>query len=192
MTSVFFDLETTGFNAEENAIFQLGYIIDINGKVKEKGSLNMKPYEEAIWDKEVVAFLKEERGLIKKTINQYPSQSSQFKKFVGILAKHIDRYNPKDKAFLIGYNNNKFDNQFLRNWFIYNGDNYFGSFFWSNALDVLVLAGEKLKEVRGNMPNFKLGTVAKQLGISFDPAKAHDALYDIEKTRKIYYLITKQ
>ena len=31
-----------------------------------------------------------------------------------------------------------FDNQFLRQWFADNGDQYFGSWFWPNTLDVYI------------------------------------------------------
>jgi len=36
------------------------------------------------------------------------------------------------------------------------------------------------------MPNFKLVTVAPELGIEMDVEKAHGALYDITKTREMF------
>ena len=67
-----------------------------------------------------------------------------------------------------------------------NGDKYFGSWFWSNPIDVMVLATPFLVDQRNQMPNFKQGTVAKTLGIQVDDNKLHDAMYDIEICKSIY------
>lgn len=39
------------------------------------------------------------------------------------------------------------------------------------------------------MENFKLMTVARTMGIEIDENKLHDATYDIELTRDIFYKI---
>jgi DNA polymerase-3 subunit epsilon len=52
-------------------------------------------------------------------------------------------------------------------------------------------ATEKLLHTRTDMIDFKLKTVAKQMGIEVDETKLHDAIYDIQLTRNIYYLIKK-
>lgn len=103
-----------------------------------------------------------------------------------MLAKYVDKFNKNDKFFLVGYNNASFDNQFFRAWFIQNGDKYFGSWFWSNSFDVMVLASPFLATQRSSMTNFKQGTVAKTLGIHVDDESLHDALYDIEICKAIY------
>ena len=69
---------------------------------------------------------------------------------------------------------------------IQNGDKYFGSYFWSNSIDVMVLATLRLLGVRPTMENFKLMTVAKTVGVQIDESKLHDAMYDIYLTREIY------
>jgi DNA polymerase-3 subunit epsilon len=74
----------------------------------------------------------------------------------------------------------------LRSWFVKNGDKYFGSWFWSNSLDVMVLATQKLLSKRAKMENFKLKTVAAEFGITIDEQRLHDAQYDIDLTRYIY------
>src|SRR3712207_9107105 len=89
-----------------------------------------------------------------------------YAQFVAMLGKHVDKFNKKDKFFLVGYNNAAFDNQFLRGFFLQNGDNYFGSWFWANTIDVMVLATAYLAERRPEMENFKLSTVAKFLGVA--------------------------
>jgi DNA polymerase-3 subunit epsilon len=97
----------------------------------------------------------------------------------------VDRFNKKDKIFLCGYNNVKFDNEFLRELFNRNGDKYFGSWFWSGGIDLMILALEKLRHKRAEMDNFKLMTVAKELGIVLNESKLHNAVYDIELTIEI-------
>lgn len=87
---------------------------------------------------------------------------------------------------MVGYNNASFDNPFLRAWFVQNGDQYFGSWFWSNSLDTFILATPLLMRNRHEMQDFKLKTVAEALGIGFDETKLHDASYDIDLTRAIY------
>jgi DNA polymerase-3 subunit epsilon len=106
-----------------------------------------------------------------------------------MLAKYCDKFNKGDKFFLVGYNNKGFDNDFLRNFFKQNGDNYFGSWFWADSIDVMVLAANYLKDERHKLENFQLRTVAKYLDIKVDETKLHDAMYDIYLTRAIYEIV---
>ena len=115
-----------------------------------------------------------------------------YRKFVNMLAKYVDRFDKRDKFFLVGYNNAAFDNQFLRGFFLQNGDVYFGSWFWSNSFDVMVLATSYLAERRAEMENFKLSTVAKFLGIWVSDDELHNAMYDIELTMKIFNIVNKK
>ena len=108
-----------------------------------------------------------------------------------MLDKYVDRFNKKDKFFLVGYNNASFDNQFLRKFFEDNGDKYFGSWFWSNSIDVMVLASAYLATRRPDMENFKLSTVAKTLGVNVDDELLHNALYDIRLTKAVFDIVTK-
>lgn len=109
-----------------------------------------------------------------------------------MLDKYVSKYDKKDKFFLAGYNNASFDNQFLRAWFLQNNDKYFGSYFWSNSIDIMVMATPYLAPKRAEMENFKQGAVAKTLGIQVDDSKLHDALYDIEICRAIYDVVCKK
>lgn len=113
------------------------------------------------------------------------SDSQRYK----MLGKYVDKYDKQDKFFLVGYNNASFDNQFLRGFFSQNGDNYFGSWFWSNSIDVMVLASHHLASRRHEMENFKLATVAKFMGINVDDEALHDAFYDIYLTKEVYKMI---
>lgn len=114
-----------------------------------------------------------------------------YRKLINMLEKYVDKYNKKDKYFLVGFNNASFDNQFLRGFFLQNGDQYFGSWFWSNSFDVMVLATPYLAANRAEMENFKLATVAKALGIEVSEDNLHDASYDIALTKGIFQIVTK-
>ncbi len=130
-------------------------------------------------------------GVTRDQILAYPPMGEVYHQFVdGILAKYVDRYNKTDKFFLVGYNNASFDNQFLRGFFLQNGDKYFGSWFWANCMDVMVLATPYLAAKRAEMKDFKQGTVAKALGIPVEDEKLHDALYDIEICKAIFDIVT--
>ena len=111
-------------------------------------------------------------------------------KFVNMLSKYVDKFDKKDKFFLVGYNNASFDNHFLKAFFVQNGDNYFYSWFWVNSIDVMVLSTQHLMRKRHEMTDFKQETVARALGIQIDSAKLHDASYDIQLTKKIYNRIS--
>ena len=54
----------------------------------------------------------------------------------------------------------------------------------------MVLATPYLAAKRGQMENFKQGTVAATLGIQVDENKLHDALYDIQLCRAIYDIVS--
>lgn len=180
---LFFDLETTGVKHWQNGIHQIAGMIEINGKVVESFDFKVRPDPRAVIEAEAL----EVGGVTEAQIKAYPPMQDVHKQLCKVLGKHVDKYNRKDKFHLCGYNNMGFDNNFLRAFFIQNNDNYFGSWFWSNSLDVMVLATHKLMAERDLMPNFKLNSVAKHLGIKVDDSKLHDGLYDVGLTREIYY-----
>lgn len=109
-----------------------------------------------------------------------------YNQLVTMLSKYVDKYDKNDKFFLCGYNNAAFDNQFLRGFFLQNGDNYFGSWFWANTLDVMVLATLALADRRAQMENFKLSTVASAMGVEVNAGEPHNAMYDIYLTKAIF------
>lgn len=185
MKVVFFDLETTGTLVNKHGIHQLSGEIVIDGETKETFDLRVQPNPNA----EIVQEALDVAGVTKEQILAYPPMGEVYKQFTALLNKYVSKYDKKDKFFLAGYNNASFDNQFLRAWFLQNGDKYFGSYFWSNSIDVMVMATPFLAAYRPMMENFKQGTVAKALGIEVDDEKLHDALYDIKICRSIYDVV---
>lgn len=185
MKLLFFDLETTGTLVNKHGIHQISGMVVIDGEVKETFNLHVQPNPQALIEPAAL----EVGGVTEAQIKAYPPMGVIYNQFVDMLSKYADRYNKKDKFFLVGYNNASFDNQFLRAWFIQNDDKFFGSWFWANSIDVMVMATPYLAEQRADMENFKQGTVAKTLGIAIDDSKLHDALYDIEVCKAIYDIV---
>lgn len=186
MKKLFYDVETTGLYHWQHVIHQLSGCIEIDGEVTDFFDFKIAPDPRAKIDQAAL-------DIAGKTVEQimaYPPSAQVHAEFLRLLAKHVDKYNKKDKFFLIGYNNAGFDDNFLSAWFKQNKDDYLFSWFWSSKIDVMVLAGQKLMHQRHEMENFKLSTVAKALGIVVDESKLHDAEYDILLTREIYNIVT--
>ena len=178
----FYDLETTGVKHWKNSIHQISGRIVIDGELKEEFNFKTKPNPNCIIEEEALAVA----GIKKEDLENYQPFNQTYKEIVNMLSKYVDKYNKKDKFHLVGYNNASFDNQFLRAFFVQNLDNYFGSWFWSDSIDVMVLASNFLREKRDSLENFKLMTVAKHLDIEVEEEKLHDALYDIHLTQQIF------
>ncbi|HEY9542978.1 MULTISPECIES: 3'-5' exonuclease [Bacteroidales] len=185
MKLLFFDLETTGTNPARNGIHQISGQIVIDGKKVEDFDFHVQPNPKAQIEEAALQVA----GVTREQVLSYPAMGEVYAQFVAMLGKHVDKFNKKDKFFLVGYNNAAFDNQFLRGFFLQNGDNYFGSWFWANTIDVMVLATAYLAERRPEMENFKLSTVAKFLGVAVSDDSLHNAFYDIELTKAIYEIV---
>lgn len=182
MKLFFYDLETTGTMVHRHGIHQISGKIVIDGKEMESFDYHVQPNPRAQIDPEALKIA----GVTKEQIMAYPPMGEIFKILIQMLSKYVDRYDRKDKFFLVGYNISAFDNPLFRAFFVQNGDDYFGSWFWPNCLDVYVLATSMLAKMRAEMKDFKQGTVAKALGIEVDDNKLHDAKYDIDICQAIY------
>lgn len=182
----FFDLETTGVDYNKNAIHQIAMILDIDGVIVERLDWRMKPFKGAVVEPEALAV----GGVTLEQVMAYPEATAVYKDLLKVLGKYADKFNKRDKFHLCGFNNRYFDDRFLRAWFEREGDQYFGSWFWADSLDVMVLASQALLDQRHNMINFKLSTVAETVGLTVKEESLHDGLYDVELTRQAYYLIT--
>lgn len=181
---LFFDLETTGLDPNRHGIHQISGEIIVEGVSVESFNYRVRPNPLLEIDDDALKV----SSVTREMVTTYEPMEVVFKSLKDLLGKYINSYKKgnTDKFYLVGYNNSQFDNQFLKAFFLQNGDEYFYTKFWSNSIDVMVLATVKLMDVRSTMPNFKLATVAKHLGISVDESRLHDASYDIYLTREIY------
>lgn len=187
MKLIFWDIESTGLNFWQHGIHQIAGIIEIDGAVVESFDFKVRPNPKAKIDQAAL-------DVAHVTVDQimaYPPMEEIYRKLTAILAQYVDKFNKKDKFFTVGFNNASFDNPFLRAWFKQNGDEYFGSWFWSAPIDVMTKASEALMADRPAMENFKLMTVAKHVGIEIDETKLHDAGYDVDITRDIFRRLNK-
>lgn len=185
MKQVFIDVETTGVNHWQHCVHQISGGVYINDILMETFDFKVMPHAKAKVDDEALAIGK----LTLQDIMAYPHRTVVYPQLIAILSRYVGKFDKKDKFFFCAYNAH-FDNAFVRAFFAQCDDKYFGSWFWSNNIDVMVLAGEYLKDVRHEMTDFKLMTVAKQLGIEIDESKLHDGFYDIELTKKVYDIVT--
>lgn len=183
---LFYDVETTGVDERQNGIHQISGCFEIDGAVAEYFNFHVAPNPKAKITPEALTV----GGVTEEQIKAYEPMEVVFKRFKAMLRKYCDPYDKKDKIYLVGYNNAHFDDDFLRAWFIQNGDTFFGSWFWAGALDVMVLASQYLIDRRVKMDNFKLMNVAVEVGLVVDESRLHDANYDIELTRAVYRIVT--
>lgn len=186
VVKIFFDVETTGTNYKLHSIIQLAGLVEVNGEVVESFDYKVRPHPKARIEPEALRV----NNTTEEEIMSYPSMRKVHKAFTRLLSKYVDKYDPKNKAYLIGFNNRAFDDFFLRYFFELCGDRFIGAWFWADTIDVLCLAGQYLMEERTAMPSFKLKRVALTLGIDTDKKELHDALYDSKLTRQIYRIVT--
>jgi DNA polymerase III, epsilon subunit and related 3''-5'' exonucleases len=174
---MFADVETTGRDPKLHAIHQFGALLEIDGQVVEKIDIRMRPDHPTTIDLEALKV----SGVTTDQICMY-----KFSSIDGAfeLARILTPYFKADeRAHLVGWNNRKFDDEFIRAWL---GNSYHG-WFWSDSIDVMVLASNAIcrEGVRPTLPNFKLATVAAHYGIE-PKGDWHDAMTDVDVTREIY------
>lgn len=185
-----FDLETSGLGPVKNGIHQIAGRIYVDFKLQKEFYQDVKLMSNDIAEPKAL----EVSG---KTVSDITSDShcdprKLYQAIIKALSAHCDKFDKTDKFFLMGYNNQSFDNDFLRQFFAKNGDNYFGSWFWSAGLDVMILAQQYLIMDRHLMPNFQLGTVAAHLGFDADEKELHNAFFDLNLHEAIYQKVTGQ
>lgn len=184
----FLDLETTGLDPKTCAIHQIAGKVIIDGKVRESFNIKARPFEGAVIEDAALEVAKVTKG----QIMAYQPMEAAYAQLMTILDRYINKYDKKDKFFIAGYNIATFDVPFLREFFLRNNNTFYGSYFWSVPLDVIILAGAKMMNVRPAMVDFKQGTVAKQLGILVKEDSLHDAMYDIDVCYEIYKKVTSE
>ena len=182
MKYLYIDTETTGLNPKTCAIHQLSGIVTADG-LTEEFNLIMAPHDGAeisFSPHPYTDFVPPDPA----TFKDYPSQDDVYLEFKELLKKYVDPFDTTDKFQIIGYNV-QFDMDFLRQWFIRNGDDFIGSFFWFPPIDVMYLASIVLAGERHLLPNFRLSTVYEYVFPTDPKFDAHDALADIRATKKL-------
>jgi DNA polymerase-3 subunit epsilon len=189
---VFIDTETTGLDPKVNGIIQVAGIIaeldSISGDINEQERFDFK-CQPMIGDAVEQSALKV-NGVTMEQLKTFDTGRNVYNEFCKLLSKRVSKFDKKDKYFFIAYNA-QFDYNMLYAWFEKNHDKFFGSWFFSPAIDVMTLAGSGLMDSRDEMKNFKLGTVAERLGLSAE-GDLHDAFVDIILTKDVFQTIYKK
>lgn len=186
IVKIFYDVETTGANPNKHSLHQVAGLIEVDEQVVGGFNIYSRPHPKSAIEPETLKVCKVTEG----EIMAYPAMKDAKTQFCRTIAKHINKYDKSSKAYLVGFNNRGFDDKFLRMWFTLCDDPYFGSWFWPDSRDTMVLASEYLESRRPSMPDFQLHTVAQTLGLEVDGSKLHDASYDVLLTRQIYRIVT--
>jgi DNA polymerase-3 subunit epsilon len=180
MKNIWVDVETTGVNSWKNNIIELAVLYEDE---KTKDVFHMYCNPESFPDD--FHKIEEITGITRQFLaDNGVSEKVLYEEFKRFLEKHIDPYNKQDKAVFLAYNA-KFDNDFLRQLFKKNGDNYFGSFFHAGCVDILstVLMCIRLGIIPDSLPDKKNETLCNYLGI--DLKNAHSAISDIKASRLV-------
>ena len=180
MKLLWLDVETTGLNKEKCDIIQIAGIVVIDGEEKERFNFKCQPIN---WENiEPTSF--EKTGMTLEKLKELPMPQEIYIKLIELLDKYIDRYDRDDKFYLAGHNV-QFDLEFLRNFFIKMGNNYFGSYFYYHVVDLLALVTILRTAGLINLSTFKLADIVRYLDIPID-GNLHDAEADINLTRKCF------
>lgn len=182
------DTETTGLNPKVNGLREVAFIIVINDIEVEKVTLFIDPRSY----KKDIEINNEALELSGKTVDMFDSYGRSDKSFellIETLDKHINKEDKEDYFTLAGYNT-KFDNDFLKEWFNDNGHGEeYKNYIHYKMLDVfsLVMPLKHIGLIK--TVNDKLQTICNYFSI---PIKAHEAMGDIEATKKLYETIIIQ
>jgi DNA polymerase-3 subunit epsilon len=180
MKHIYLDTETSGLDIKRHSIIQLSGLIEIDGEVVEEFDYKIKPFPGSFISKPSLDIC----GYSMEDLHTFTPPNIVYQEFSVLLAKYIDKYNREDKFHIIGYNS-RFDEEFLRDFFVKNRDEYYSSWFWWPSLDVAIMAAILLKDVRHKFQNFKLETLVKHFNIQYE-GNAHNALADAKATRNLY------
>jgi DNA polymerase III subunit epsilon len=192
----YYDVETTGLDHKKASIHQLSGAIEIDGVIVNEFDYRIKPldkgsesvFENEKWvrkyfNKEHSDYALEMAGATLEELQQRGREPREvMNELLAVMAKYVNQYDKNDKLFLCGYNNRRFDDNVFRQWFSDLEYKWFGSWYWNDTLDALVLASYSLMEERPRLNDFKLATVARHLGLEVDDSKLHDSMYDIYLT----------
>ncbi len=186
MKLFFVDLETTGTDPDKHGVWQMAGQIWIDGAEVERFDAKFQPLPGKLVAKGALEATK----MTMDELRVLPQPRPAFEALKKLLGRHVNKYEKTDKMFFVAYNAD-FDARFARRWFEDFGDQYFGSWFWWPPIDVATIAGFVLAKSRHELVNFKLGTVAKHMGVEFE-GEAHDAQFDVDVTCKIYQDLEKR
>lgn len=184
MKIFYLDEETTGTNPVVNDIIQLAGIIEIDGQVIERVNMNCQPFDWEAVEEQALRV----NGLSIAKLRTFQEPKEMHSALLKVSGKYVDKYDKTDKFTLAGQKVG-FDADFLKEFFIKCGDQYYGSWFNWRHVDLLSVVRWLRYVGRIELENDRLETIAAHFGITFD---AHDAMADIETTRTLLKMIAEK
>ncbi len=181
---VFLDVETTGLDYKTCSIIQLSGIIKVVGKEEVTFDYRIRPYK----NDTISEIAAEKTGLTQDIIMQYPEVGGVVKEFKALLDStlKIEGSNRIRRAYFVGYNS-QFDMDFVRDLLDLNGSN-FKRYFYFPDIDVMRLYALYFMCKRGSIKSFKLTDIYEAI-FEEELVNAHDALADVQATKKLYEAI---
>lgn len=185
---IFFDTETTGLDPYVHGMHQLAGEIVIDGEVVAKFDYRINPFKGCKIDSDALKVSNTDVLNFRKYNKEFQVQYM----LTNLLMDYKQYSEKNDKFYLVGWRAPEFDAKFLKAFFDRNSQmGTFDSYFWSNPIDVKVLATQYLIDKRPEMESFSLAPVAKYLDIEVDESQLHKASYDAYLCRKVYEIVTR-
>lgn len=183
------DVETTGLDCRKHGLREVGFIIEIDGVEVDKGVFKINPFTYTTRDVEIDDYALEISKVSIEDLESYDRVSYCFKELMKKLVKYVN-VNDKNDCFVIAGYNTAFDIGFIKEWFKEMGllDSYKDLFHYK-SLDVFSIVFALRHIGLNSAENDKLETMCNYFGIEID---AHNALSDIEATKKLYELICEK
>lgn len=183
------DLETGGLDAKRNPILQIAVVIEDNGKKLGEFSSYINPHKSLIVEDEAIAV----NGLTQDVLKDEPDEATVIKLFTSFLQQF--RVHNDEQFEFCGYNS-RFDMDFIVEMFKRHKQYRYWDYFHYYDVDVFALVkilgitGERYDEKKKRMVDCKkLECICKLFDIEL---KAHDAIADINATRKLFKKLKKR
>lgn len=188
MNLFYVDFEATGPDSDIDIPWQIGYIMEVDGKVIQERNMyiDVSHLTEKNWVKEAYdMFLQSTEG---KDI-----EWKTLEEVIATILIDINTYRKKSgdtsKWTIVGYNA-KFDSQLMYRTFLQFTDEgfYFKHYFEGIPLDIMQIVLWYVMPIRNKILKFSLKNICTIFGIEL---KAHDALNDIRATRELHKLVER-
>lgn len=183
MRFMWIDTETTGLDTSNSAAFQVACVLVDNGQLICERCFFLNPLSETIKYHEDAGAV---HGYSEEQIKAFPLEKEEVPKIAAFFAEAKELFendsSKTEKMIIAGYNVG-FDIGHIKVLLERNGYRL-EDYFMSIVADVfLQVKRAGVQKALPYLPDRKLGTVAKHLGVSLE--NAHDALADIEATREV-------